>query len=109
MTVALEVTPGLAGHVEQHEQARQELRLTCMRGRQLTHLSTTVHPGELYRETGHTIEAPDGSHTIDGVALEAAGQGYTIRTWPHGPVLLIGPSWKRGADSITYTFNLVVS
>jgi len=106
MTVALIVTPGLRDHVERHDQARQELRLTCMRGRQLTQLSTTVHPGELYRATGHTIEAPEGDWLIDGVGLEAVGQGYTLRTWPHDPVRLIGPSWKRDGDVIHYTFEL---
>lgn len=107
MTVALEVTEGLAAHVEQHDQARQEIRVTCMRARQLTRLSVTVHPGELYRETGHTIVAPEGRHTIDGVALEVV-DGYVIRTWPHPPLTLVGPSWKRDGDAVIYTFALAV-
>jgi hypothetical protein len=107
IALALEVTEGLAAHVEQH--AGAELRITCMRGRQLTHLHTVVDEGELYRPDGHTITMPEGGNrwTIDGMALEAPG--YTLRTWPHPPIVLREGTPDREPDAVTYRFSLEVA
>lgn len=109
MTLAVKVTPGLRDHIDQHVQGGSELRLTLMRGYQLTTMSVTIPEGELFRDTGHTIEAAKGEHLVDGVGLESAGNGYTLRTWPHDPIPLVGPVGEREPDTITYVFGLEVA